>query len=101
MMNKRIRDLEEDIEDVGERLIKIIPNKKVQEDLDTDETILADRTQLEETQMIKPKMASTVQKVIVWVSFLFSNYYLDQQASYSARRWTNDEPDYSAKITHT
>ena len=65
MMNKRIRDLEEDIEDVGERLIKIIPNKIVQEDLDTDETILADRTQLEETQMIKPKMASTVQKVIV------------------------------------
>ena len=64
MMNKRIRDLEEDIEDVGERLIKIIPNKIVQEDLDTDETILADRTQLEETQMIKPKMASTVQKVI-------------------------------------
>ena len=65
MMNKRIRDLEEDIEDVGERLIKIIPNKIVQEDLDTDETILGDRTQLEETQMIKPKMASTVQKVVV------------------------------------
>ena len=65
MMNKRIRDLEEDIEDVGERLIKIIPNKIVQEDLDTDETILGDRTLGEETQMIKPKMASTVQKVVV------------------------------------
>ena len=68
MMRKRIRDLE-DIEDVGERLIKIIPTKTVQDDPETEETILPDQindnTQLEETKLIMPKIMSTVQKVII------------------------------------
>ena len=70
MMHKRIRDLEEDMDDIGERLIKIIPTKVVQEEPETDETILADRTQLEETKLVMPapcKMVSTVQKVNILV----------------------------------
>ena len=81
MMRKRIRDLEEDIEDVGERLIKIIPTKPVQDDPETEETILPDQindnTQLEETKLIIPKMVSTVQKVSINSYSLFFNFSLE------------------------